>query len=159
MGALLVFGWELRVWAPPVDLGTILISTLVLFAAPTWAEMTAKPGPEVKKLDYFVGSWMIEGVIGQGAVGAGGKVSSTDTTEWMSGNFFGEGHSDFNMPPEVGGDGKQLRSWVTTQTRTSTPITSSTARDGARSRKARLVAIPGRGAAPRSTMGRKIKQR
>jgi hypothetical protein len=89
-----------------VDLKTILISTLVLFAASAWAQMTAKPGREVKKLDYFVGNWIIEGIIGQGPWGAGGKFSSTDTTEWMQGKFFVEEHSDFKMPPEVGGDGK-----------------------------------------------------
>jgi hypothetical protein len=89
-----------------VDLKTILVSTLVLFAASAWAQMAPKPGPEVKKLDYFVGSWTVEATIGQGPWGAGGKFSSTDTAEWMPGSFFVEGHSDFKMPPELGGDGK-----------------------------------------------------
>jgi hypothetical protein len=91
-----------------VDLKTILISTLILFTASAWAQMAPNPGPEVKKLDYFVGSWTIEGTIGQGPWGMGGKFSSTDTTEWMPGNFFVQGHSDFKMPPEVGGDGKAM---------------------------------------------------
>jgi Protein of unknown function (DUF1579) len=68
--------------------------------------MAPKPGPEVKRLDYFVGTWTVEGMIGQGPWGAGGKFGSTDTTEWMPGNFFIEGHSEFKMPAEVGGDGK-----------------------------------------------------
>jgi hypothetical protein len=89
-----------------VDLKTILASTLVLFAASAWAQMAPKPGREVKKLDYFVGSWTIDATIGQGPWGAGGKFSSTDSNEWMPGNFFIEGHSDFKMPPELGGDGK-----------------------------------------------------
>ena len=89
-----------------MNVRAILVSILVLFAASAWAQMTPKPGPEVKKLDYFVGTWNVEGTIAQGPWGAGGKFTSTDTTEWMPGNFFIEGHSDFKMPPELGGDGK-----------------------------------------------------
>jgi len=68
--------------------------------------MSVKPGPEVKKLDYFVGTWTTEGTIAQGPWGAGGKFSSTETSEWMDGNFFLVSHGDFKMPPEIGGDGK-----------------------------------------------------
>jgi len=89
-----------------VDLKTILLSTLILFTASAWAQMAPKPGPEVKKLDYFVGSWTVEATVGQGPWGAGGKFSSTETNEWMPGSFYVEGHSDFKMPPELGGDGK-----------------------------------------------------
>src|SRR5690349_16740806 len=85
----------------------IFVPVMILFAISAWAQMPAKPGPEVKKLDYFVGSWTTEGTVAQGPWGAGGKFSSTDTSEWMSGNFFVVGHGDFKMPPEVGGDGKQ----------------------------------------------------
>ena len=84
----------------------MLVSTLVLLAASAWAQMAPKPGSEVKKLDYFVGTWTTEATIAPGPWGAGGKFSATDTTEWMSGSFFVEGHSDFKMPPEVGGEGK-----------------------------------------------------
>lgn len=91
-----------------MDLKAILVSTLVIGTASAWAQMAPKPGPEVKKLDYFVGSWAGEGTIGQGPWGNGGKFSSTDTTEWMPGNFFLEGRSDFKMPAEVGGDGKAV---------------------------------------------------
>jgi hypothetical protein len=89
-----------------VKLKAIVVATLVLFAASAWAQMAQTPGPEVKKLDYFAGSWTIDAVIGPGPWGAGGKFSSTNSTAWMPGNFFVEGHSDFKMPPEVGGDGK-----------------------------------------------------
>jgi hypothetical protein len=89
-----------------MNLKAILLSTLVLMTASAWAQMAPKPGPEVKKLDYFVGTWSVEGTIAQGPWGAGGKFTSTDTAEWMPGSFFVEGHSDFKMPPEVGGEGK-----------------------------------------------------
>ena len=70
--------------------------------------MGGPPGSEVKKLDYFIGTWNTEGTIGQGPWGMGGKFSSTETSQWMPGNFFVESHSDFKMPPEVGGEGKSI---------------------------------------------------
>jgi hypothetical protein len=79
---------------------------LLFITAFAWPQMSVKPGPEVKKLDYFVGTWTTEGTIAQGPWGAGGKFSSTETSEWMDGNFFLVSHGDFKMPPEIGGDGK-----------------------------------------------------
>src|ERR1700690_2037277 len=86
---------------------TILVAVLVLFAASARAQMDTKPGPELKKLDAFVGTWTNEGTVSQGPWGAGGKFSSTNTSQWMAGNFFLVGNSDFKMPPEIGGDGKE----------------------------------------------------
>ncbi len=83
-----------------------LVSSLVLLAASSWAQMNATPGAEVKKLDYFVGSWSTECTIAPGPWGAGGKFTSNSTDEWMPGNFFIQGHNDFKMPPELGGEGK-----------------------------------------------------
>ncbi len=91
-----------------MNLKTILLSTLVLLVASASAQMAPTPGPEVKKLDFFVGTWTSEGTIAQGPWGAGGKFTSTDTAEWMPGKFFVEGHADFKMPPELGGDGKAV---------------------------------------------------
>ena len=85
----------------------ILISALAWLTIAAWAQNVPKPGPEVKKLDYFVGAWSLDGTIGQGPWGAGGKFASQDKTEWLPGNFFLEGHSEFKMPPEVGGDGTE----------------------------------------------------
>lgn len=84
----------------------VLASILVLSAVSAMAQMPSKPGPEVKKLDYFVGTWTTDGTIAQGPWGSGGKFTATDTMEWMDGGFFLVGHSDFKMPPELGGDGK-----------------------------------------------------
>jgi Protein of unknown function (DUF1579) len=83
------------------------VSALMLLAVSSWGQMGGKPGPEVKKLDYFVGTWTTEGTVQQGPWGAGGKFSSTATSEWMPGEFFVVGHGDFKMPPEIGGDGKE----------------------------------------------------
>ena len=70
------------------------------------AQMASTPGPEVKKLDYFVEYVTMDRTVAQGPWGPGGKFSSTITNEWMTGAFFLVGHSDFKMPPEIGGEGK-----------------------------------------------------
>lgn len=82
------------------------VSILLLVAGSAWAQMNETPGPEVKKLDYFVGSWSLECTIAQGPWGMGGKFTSSSTNEWMPGNFFVQGHNEFKMPPELGGEGK-----------------------------------------------------
>jgi Protein of unknown function (DUF1579) len=86
----------------PIMLGLILIVT----ARSASAQMgPPTPAPELNKLDYFSGSWTIEATIGQGPWGNGGKFSATGTDEWMKGNFFLIGHSDFTLPAEFGGGG------------------------------------------------------
>jgi hypothetical protein len=85
-----------------------LLPFLFLIAAPAFAQMPGPPGPEIKKLEYFVGNWTTEGTIAQGPWGTGGKFTSTRTEEWMPGNFFVQGHSDFKMPSDMGGDGKEV---------------------------------------------------
>ena len=72
------------------------------------ADLVATPHPALQKLDYFVGSWTVEGTITAGSWGAGGRFGWTDTTEWMKGNFFVIGHWDFQMPSEMGGDGEEI---------------------------------------------------
>lgn len=86
----------------------VLIAVILFVAASTFAQMNTTPGPEVKKLEQFVGNWTTEGTIAQGPWGMGGKFTSTDTNTWMPGNFFVESHSEFKMPPEVGGEGKAV---------------------------------------------------
>lgn len=80
----------------------------LLLAASAVAQMPPKPGPELKKLDYFLGTWTVDGAISPGPWGAGGKFNATHTSEWMNGNFFVVSHSDFQMPPELGGQGKRV---------------------------------------------------
>jgi hypothetical protein len=82
----------------------VLISLQILIAVSAMAQMGGPPGPEVKKLDYFVGTWTTEGTIVQGPWGAGGKFTGSGTTEWMPGNFFVQSRSEAKMPPEIGGD-------------------------------------------------------
>jgi hypothetical protein len=74
----------------------IAITTLLLIAA-AFAQPPAapKPGPELKKLDYFLGTWTSEGDTKPGPMGPGGKFSDSGHGEWMDGGFFLVIHSDF----------------------------------------------------------------
>lgn len=47
-----------------------------------------KPGPEHKKLAYFVGDWTSEGEMKPSPFAPGGKFTSTDHNEWFPGEFF-----------------------------------------------------------------------
>jgi hypothetical protein len=64
-----------------------------LFVAVTLRAQTSPqapaPSPELKKQDYFVGDWTLEGTTRASAYGPGGqKFKSTEHLEWMSGGFF-----------------------------------------------------------------------
>src|ERR1700730_2249493 len=78
------------------------ISTVVLLAllfATVLAEAQMPmptPAPELKKLDYFVGSWSMDGDLKPGPMGPGGKVTSTAHDEWMEGKFFLTSHGTFS---------------------------------------------------------------
>jgi hypothetical protein len=85
-----------------IALGLILMIT----TASASAQMSRPtPAPELKKLDYFSGSWTMDATIGPGPWGSGGKFSATGTDEWMKGNFFLLGHNEFTLPAELGGAG------------------------------------------------------
>jgi hypothetical protein len=62
-----------------------------------------KPAPELKKLDYFVGKWKMDGDSKPGPMGPGGKMTMTQENAWMDGNFFVVGHSKFDAPGMGGG--------------------------------------------------------
>lgn len=57
---------------------------------------TPKPAPELKKLDYFAGTWTAEGEIKPGPMGSGGKFTGTNHVQWMDGAFFLVTQSEFN---------------------------------------------------------------
>jgi Protein of unknown function (DUF1579) len=69
------------------------------------APQMSKPGPELKKLDYFAGTWKVDGDTKPSPYGPGGKTSGTDHNEWMPGGFFLVTHSEFKTPE---GDAKGL---------------------------------------------------
>ena len=53
------------------------------------------PAPELKKLDYFVGTWSMDSDIKPGPMGPGGKITDTAHYEWMEGGFFLTSHEPF----------------------------------------------------------------
>lgn len=72
------------------------LAALVLLTAAAVAQMEPpKPGPEVKKLDAFAGSWTLEGDLKPGPMSHGGKMSETRKCDWMEGGFFLICHTDF----------------------------------------------------------------
>jgi Protein of unknown function (DUF1579) len=56
-----------------------------------------KPGPEQQKLAYFVGKWVSEADMKPSPYGPGGKVTFTETCEWLPGNFALVCHSEASM--------------------------------------------------------------
>lgn len=64
-----------------------------------------KPGPELKRLNYFAGKWRSEGEMKPGPFGPGGKFTESEDAEWMPGGFFLLIHSDEQTPM---GNGKTL---------------------------------------------------
>src|SRR5208337_4636363 len=80
---------------------TTIVFVVLLFAValPAVAQMEMpKPAPELKKLDYFVGTWATEGDMKPGPMGPGGKWSGTDHNEWMEGGYFVTSHTDYKSP-------------------------------------------------------------
>src|ERR1022692_4897943 len=85
---------------------SILLLGILLLVTAAFAQMdTPKPGPELKKLDYFVGHWTSEGDVKPGPMGPGGKFTMEETTEWMDGGYFVVIHSKYSgggMPSGTG---------------------------------------------------------
>jgi hypothetical protein len=57
-----------------------------------------KPGPEVKRLAYAIGTWKIEGEAKPFGPMPGGKFTATQKCEWYAGGFFLMCHSDGTSP-------------------------------------------------------------
>jgi hypothetical protein len=56
--------------------------------APTATAQQPKPGREVQKLGYYLGTWKGEGETKGGPFGPAGRLSSTTTCEWFAGGFY-----------------------------------------------------------------------
>ena len=57
-----------------------------------------KPGPEHKRLGFFVGKWTFEGEAKASPLGPAGKITSTENGEWFPGNFFVVARSSGTSP-------------------------------------------------------------
>jgi Protein of unknown function (DUF1579) len=58
------------------------------------ASQMPKPGPELKRLQYYVGTWKSEFDMKAGPMGPGGKMVGTDQSQMMAGGFFVVTHTD-----------------------------------------------------------------
>jgi hypothetical protein len=76
----------------------LLTAAAAAQAQETKAPEMPKPGPEHKRLDYFVGNWHSEGEMKPSPWGPGGKMSGDDKCAWMDGGFFVVCHSEGNGP-------------------------------------------------------------
>jgi len=80
----------------------IAVFAVAMFLLPLIVQAQApqmpKPGPELKKIDYFAGTWKMEGETKASPYGPGGKVTLTEHDEWMPGGFFLVTHSDYKGP-------------------------------------------------------------
>jgi len=91
-----------------------LILLLAILAATTtaFAQMEMpKPGPELAKLDYFVGHWVSEGDVKAGPMGPGGKFHADDHMEWMEGHYFLVLHSKFTGGGMPSGSSTAYMGW------------------------------------------------
>jgi hypothetical protein len=78
--------------------GALLVTLLYAVAAAQTTPASPKPGPEVKKLDYFTGTWHLSGETKASPFGPAGKFTGTENNQWMPGGFFLISHSDESMP-------------------------------------------------------------
>jgi hypothetical protein len=62
------------------------------------AQGAPAPGPEHKKLGFFVGKWNVEGELKPGPMGPGGKYTASDTCEWFEGGYSVICRSEGKMP-------------------------------------------------------------
>ncbi len=85
---------------------SILFLGILLAATAAFAQMDIpKPGPEVKKLNFFVGHWTSVGDVKPGPMGPGGKFNMKEDSSWMDGGYFVVIHSRFSgggMPNGTG---------------------------------------------------------
>ena len=74
---------------------TFAVWLLLVAAAAAQMDMP-KPGPEHKKLDYFAGSWTLDGDMKASPMGPAGKITEKEKCDWMDGSFFLVCHTDFS---------------------------------------------------------------
>jgi hypothetical protein len=61
-----------------------MASMAVLIAVCAFSTASAQPGPEVKKLSYFVGKWQTEVELKATPSSPGGKATGTEDCEWFA---------------------------------------------------------------------------
>ena len=84
----------------------MILAVWVALGAGAAAQMQApKPGPEVKKLDIFAGTWSLDGTMKPGMMGPGGTMTESEKCEWMEGGFYLVCHADYKSEAMGNGTG------------------------------------------------------
>jgi hypothetical protein len=73
----------------------IILAAFVISASALAQMEQPKPGPEVKKLDVFAGTWTLDGTMKPSSMGPGGSMMESEKCEWMEGGFYLVCHSDY----------------------------------------------------------------
>jgi hypothetical protein len=70
-----------------LTMGSFLLIVAHAASGDTAIAQQPKPGPEVQRLGYYLGTWRGEGETKGGPFGPAGRLSSTTTCEWFAGGF------------------------------------------------------------------------
>ncbi len=65
----------------------VFVLLMVAWALPSTGQ-TLFPSPQHQKMDYFAGDWKMQGTMKLSPTVPGGDFTSTEHSEWVSGNFF-----------------------------------------------------------------------
>src|SRR5271166_1687657 len=76
-------------------MGMIFLTALLWEAVAVGQMQPPKPGPELKKLEVFAGTWTVDGNMKPGEMGPGGAMTENEKCEWMEGGFYMVCHSDY----------------------------------------------------------------
>jgi hypothetical protein len=68
--------------------GKIFAVGVVLATVAMAQTESPRPGPELKKLELFVGTWTRDGNIKPGLMGPGGSMTENEKCEWMDRGFY-----------------------------------------------------------------------
>ncbi len=79
-------------------LNVVAVVFFVSVVLPQNQSFAPKPGPELKKLEYFTGNWKTDAEMKPSQYIPGGKFTATDHGEWLAGDFFVVTHSDYTSP-------------------------------------------------------------
>ncbi len=93
--------------------GMICVLWLSVMAVAVAQTQPPKPGPELKKLDMFTGTWTLDGSMKPGMMGPGGTTVENDKCEWMEGGFYVVCHSTFKMEGMGNGVGLSVLGYST----------------------------------------------
>src|SRR5208337_4162406 len=86
-------------------MGMIFLTALLWEAVAVGQMQPPKPGPELKKLEVFAGTWTLDCNMKPGEMGPGGAMTENEKCEWMEGGFYLVCHADYKSEAMGNGTG------------------------------------------------------